>query len=192
VVKSEFQINSGKNTPTITNFVIKKYNLNSTMFPFQKLLYPGYFPSSYPFWGLLNQARPSNLAVLNDTIMNDGALDLTLGSITGNRTMAHNNYGTVQYDDQIFRQVKTSQNLIERTTFNDENSNDDTVRQQSNQPTQIVGRSFEFAGQSNQPAQIVGQSFEFSGQSIQPVQLAGQSLQYNQPTQAQDFTCQGT
>lgn len=175
MVKSEFQINSGKNTSAITNFAIKKYNLNSTMFPFQRVLYPGCFPSSYPFWGLLNQARPSNLAVLNDTIMNDGALDLTLGSITGNRTMAHNNYGTVQYDDQIFRQVKTSPNLNERITFNAENSNDDTVRQQS-----------------NQPAQIVGQSFEFSSQSIQPVQHAGQSLQYNQPTQAQDFTSQGT
>lgn len=175
MVKSGFQINSRKNTSAITNFVIKKYNLNCTMLPFHKLLYPGFFPSSYPFWGLLNQARPSNIALLNGIIINDGALDLTLGSITSNHTMAHNNYGTVQYDDQIFRQFKTPRNLIERTTFNDGNYNDDTVRQQS-----------------NQPAQTVAQSFQFDGQSIQPVQHDGQSLQYNQPTQEQDLTSQGT
>lgn len=171
MVKSEFQINSGKDTSAITNFVIKKYNLNFTMFPFQEVLYSGF----YPFLGILNQAHPSNIALLNDIIMNDGALDLILDSITGNYTMAHNNYGTLQFDDQIVRQVKTPQNLIECTTFNDGNYNDDTVRQQSNQPVQTVD-----------------QSFQFAAQSIQPVPHAGQSLQYNQPTQAQDFTYQGT
>lgn len=172
MVKSEFQINSGKNTSAITNFAIKKCNLNS-IFPFQKMFVSG---TALWGWGLLNQARPSNISLLNYTIMNDRALDLTLGSITGYHIMAHNNYGRVQNDDQIFRQIKTPYNLIERTT-----SNDGKV---------IYGNALR--QQSNQPAQTVGQSSQFADQSIQSVQHAGQSLQYIQPTQARDFTCQGT
>ncbi|XP_025201216.1 endoribonuclease ZC3H12A-like [Melanaphis sacchari] len=123
-------------------------------------------------FGIFNQATSSNLT------NNNGAIDLTLGDITGNRIITRNNFGRVQNDAQIFHQY-IPRSPIECITLTDEDSDNNTMHQHFNQSAPTTGQSIQSTGQSLQYIQSPNPS----------VQPAGQSLEYIQHNQARvNFT----
>uniref|UniRef100_A0A2S2PEP8 Putative ribonuclease ZC3H12B n=1 Tax=Schizaphis graminum TaxID=13262 RepID=A0A2S2PEP8_SCHGA len=143
---------------------------------------------AYGILGFINKVRSPNTAALNDT--NNGAIDLTLGAITGNHMMAYNNYGRIQNDANIFHQINyIPPRPIECITISDEDDDNNTVYLQSNQSVQSAqsehssGQFIQSPGQSVQSALSV-QSVQSPVQSVQSpgqsVQSAGQPLQYIQ------------
>jgi hypothetical protein len=135
---------------------------------------------AYSILGLINSATYSNIGGLNDA--NNGAIDLTLGAITGNHTMAHDNYGRIQNNAKIVHQINyISPSPIDCITISGDNNDNNTVQQsaQAAQSAHFPGQSIQSAYSAHSP----GQSTQYVQSAHSPgqfIQSAGQSIQYAQ------------